>query len=402
MSGDFIYKPQPGDWDLPQELAGALDPVALALLSEGELEGIPVGVGFQASKAYAELSEVIETESDPAIIAERIATTRAPWEQRYPGAPMWDRIHRSIASELAERGHLHMAVELVASLTSPYEKIKGIKGICAAVDDTPDISSLFGGLLQGADRETHIGLTRALRDDMISETGDPNVIETLDRTLAIAGVEDDPISGWIESRKIAEPDVDWSFAESLASQVTWPSDIPDIWKRYAMLVTIEAFGHIDRDPSSVDSADVIGIIADFETRFGDAEVWDQLKAAIAIRTSVRGQHETGVEIALSARSPQVIGSVVLALASNGHQEPALDLAARNPDPALAVELLLDVEWEYEDSGATKLSELVRDDSLPKARRVAMMEAVRDRFVAIDALSLAAKWQNMISDVESEH
>ena len=400
MSGDFPYRPQPGDWYLPKELQSALDPVSFALLSEGEFEGIPIGVGFQASQAYAELSEVIETEPDPAVIAARIASTRAPWEQRYPGAPMWDRIHRHVASELAERGHFRMAVDLIASLTSPYEKIKGLKDICAVVDDAPDSSVLFGVLLESADLEAHVGLTRALRDDMISELDDPDAIETLDRTLATAGVETDPITGWIESRKLAEPEVDWSFAESMADFDGWPTEIPDLGKRYALLVVTEALGHIERDPSSVNAADVVGIVAEFEARFGEAEVWDQLKAAIAIRSLVKGRQESGTEIALSV-SPQTIGSIVVALASGGHQEPALDLAARNPGPELAVDLLLNIEWKDPDSGVAKLSEFVADRSQPKAHRIAMMEAVRDRFFAIDALSFAADWQNMISDAESE-
>src|SRR3990167_11439479 len=102
MSDDFGYKPQPGDWDLPDEVRESLDPVSLALLSEGELEGVPVGVGFQASNDYGEVLTLVESAADPSSIMAKIHEVRTPWEQRYPGAIMWDRIHGHLAVRLAE------------------------------------------------------------------------------------------------------------------------------------------------------------------------------------------------------------------------------------------------------------------------------------------------------------
>ncbi len=400
MNGDFVYKPLPGDWELPPEAKEALGPVAYALLSEGELEGVPIGVGFQASKDYAALSEFMETESDPDLIVAKIKETRSPWEERYPGAAMWDRAHGYIALGLAQKGHLQEALDLISTIVSPYEKIARVGDLesCEGVDINAVIGSLMADVEDDAKRS---GLIRALRDHMIDKTTDPDMVNALDRLLVESGVETDAVVGWVESRKIAEPRLNWAYAEHIAHEDVWPPEMAAYWKRYVLLAITETIGQIDRGEIASDINGAIGILDDFESNFGDAKVWDQLRAGLAMRAFAKDQAESAMLISLSVRDPELIASLTVAVAEHGNQDAALELATSNPNPAVAVDLLLDVEWEDEDVGVSKLSQIVQDDTQPKERRITMMKAVRDRFTNINALDMAVKWQDMIDELKEE-
>ena len=403
MSDDFGYKPQPGDWDLPDEVRESLDPVSLALLSEGELEGVPVGVGFQASNDYGEVLTLVESDADPSSIMAKIHEVRTPWEQRYPGAIMWDRIHGHLAVRLAERGHVQESLDLLATVVSPYEQVARIDDIAEMETARDlDVNLLLASLLPEDDDAKRHGLMRAMRDKMIDSASDHDTVAKLDQSLADAGIEEDPVTGWIESRKIANTRLDWSYAEYMAGIEGWPTEMPAIAKRFVLLTVTEIIDQIDKGEIQSDVNNAIGVLDDFEGHYEGAEVWDHLRAGVAARAFIKNQPESGMAMAFSVRDPELIGSIAVTLATTDQQDAAVELAARNPNPKLAVELLLDIEWVDEEAGASKLSELVQDETEPKERRIAMMQAVRDRFTEVNALDMAVKWQDMIDELTKDN
>jgi len=403
MDNNFNYKPQPGDWELPEELKESMDPTAYAVLSETELEGVPVGVGFQASKDYARVFDLLESESDPTVILAEIEAVRTPWEQRYPGAAMWDRIHGHIAVQLAGNGHADAALGLLSTIVSPYEKLARVGDIADLETGVElDLDSMVESLMNTDDDAKRYGLTRALRDRMIDRALEPEMVDQLDQILMNTGVEANPMTGWIESRKIADPRIDWSFAEDIAGEDIWPETMPTFWKRYILLAVTEGLEQIGKGENSLDADDAIGIIDDFDKKYGDARVWDQLKVGFVIKSYAKNELENAMKIALSIKDNELIGSIAVTLAQRGHQESAMELAAINPNPKIAVELLLEIGWDDEEMGVRKIMQLVQDETLPAQRRIAMMETIRDRFTESNALDLAVKWQDMIDEVkESE-
>lgn len=393
------YRPAPGDWDLPPEAKETLGPLAYAILSEAELDGIPVGVCFQASKEYASILSRIEAGADSALIMAQIQEIRAPWEERYPAAGIWDRLHGLVATHLAHQGYVQEALGLIPTIVSPYEKIALIDGLEDV--DGIDFSEVVGRLMAGADDNTkRAGLARALRDHLIDRALDPEHVDTLDQFLATTEVEADPVTGWVQSRKIAKPRLDWAYAEHMAQQAIWPPKMSAYWKRYVLLAMTEVISQIDSGDIAPDTLDAIAILDHFEANFGTAEIWDQLRAGLALKGFAKAQAESAMLVSRSIKDPETLASLSVAVAQLGEQQAALDLVSSNPSPALAVHLLLDIEWTDPDAGVRRLSGIIEDVTEPKERRIAMMEAVRDRFIDISALDKAVEWQNMIDSLQA--
>ena len=404
MTDPSQYAPQPGDWDLPPEWDSLLDGVDRALVTEGELEGVPLPAMLQAVNDFTPAYEMVSAGATVEEIAELVDTVQDQWDERYPGAPMLDRSRFGVAMRLIDHGRADDAVEIANRLISPYLLVDVISRLDEEVAEDFDTSVLFSKMQGDGGPERLLGISRAVRDNFIEGCVNRDQVAAFDEMLVNAGVEEDPISGWLASRRLAQPRRDWGTAEDFLSHSEyWTDDVDPFDRRVAALTLVDGVTALREahDNLNTETTSLVRIIDSFEDRFAEAEVWHQMRATLSLLAYAKEYPDLGQRIALSIRDSRYIVSVVLQLQQTEQEREAIELATHIPNARLAVTTLLDGGWTDELAGSTQLSEMLADRDSPVERRIALMETVRDITFDNGDIRRAEVWQGRIDDLREQ-
>lgn len=412
---EFRSQPKPEDWVIPADFEEAwkegessLDPVGLAILKEHKWDGVPIPFGFQTVKAFSAQMEKLDSGISPDVVADELIEQWAENESRYPDTGMWDRGRGLALATFVEKGHPDQAQRVATTISDTKLLVKTVFGLQEMIPPETAVGLVVGALETG-DQERRIGVARALRDHLIQDDPQNEMIDTFDGIVAMfSGKPDyDMVTDWVASQREADKDIDWSHTEALLRNDDSYKSMPMPLRMFSHLMYIETAKEIadDKFDTKLEEGWVDSVIGYYDNAqdgiYAEAAIWGHELGNIAKSLIEKGHTEPAVEVAAAIRDPRLMATMVLEFVRSGHDEEAVALAVRNPDHKLTAELLLDVEYKDRDIAVEKLSEIVQSDDYPDEKRIGCLEVIRDRMVEMGQPDSATKYQEMVDAIRSE-
>lgn len=404
---EFRNQTKPGDWVIPagfEEMLsgyGGVDPVTLSLFKEGEFSGVPVPFAFQSIEEMTGQLERLDAGEDPAAVATEMVASFAEKEQRYPDTAMWDHGRSGAVRAFLEQGHIQAAGQLLGSFNDARRATKTVLELSSEeVIEPDDAVDLLCTLIDGKDRERSVAVARTARDDIIENDPSSELVATYNGILGqLLGQPDfDWTEDWIESQTEAHPEINWDFAGPWLRDDAAYAGMPMAQRMYNYLRLMETMLLINDGGMDADlAADIVEHQEDVrEGEYGDAKIFDRELGSLAKALVEKGDVDTAEILAAGIHDPDVIGMMLAELADK-HEQEAIELAVRNPDPKMTAILLLGVEFRN-DAGMERLVEIIRSDEYTAERRIGCLEVVRDRTHAMGDADKAAEYQDMIDAI----
>lgn len=407
MSDEFHSKPQPGDWTFPEHMVEGMDPIALAILSEHEYEGMPIPFGFQLVESIGEDLGKVQVDGD-AEAARNIRQKLNESAERYPDAPGFDRLRAHLADLLFEAGNTDEALDTVWDISQPHLLLHLAFGFLEEMEENQGdfdlVASKVKNRLFAQLSDRRMILTRAMRDRIISENHGEEQAEIFNDFLQREGAETDAIEGWAESQGSEYPNYDWNaVAETVRDDQYW-GNLSVYDRQRAMLMGInfaEAVeGDAERDMELTN--EFILYLNLMRWDHPEVQYWDIVCMQGAVGLARAGSLDSSLKLATTIQDDEYKSAVGVEYVQQGHDEQAFELVMTMQNYHLMAELLLDTPWQDDELGPHKLAEMITDEDTPLDMRIGFMEFVRDRFIDNDLLSRAAEYQEQIDKLRSGH
>ena len=398
MVGEFRSKPQPGDWTLPEEVAAGLDPLAQAVLSEHEYNGMPIPFGFQFVINNGDLFGRVQSGDLEAATAVRGQISEA--EERFPDSPGWDGLRYYVAELLLASGQQEEALATIWDIKEPHRLIDALFKHAEATDAPPDILT---DILNLPDTDRKFGLLRAVRDRMIDDgdvEGDSFAI--IADYILEEGAEADPVDGWAESQGSVYPEVDWpSTVAILRDESQWNGLPMPLRQHVAMTGLLINKSLADPEESITEAVDYLVQVIDYwREKHPNTPYWDNWAAISAVNTI---QRDTVAATRLSdcIKDDRFKASVAMEYIPLDKAEEAMALILSMRKYSLAAQLLMFGPWTDAYAPLRQLQDVMINDSYPTEQRIGFIEFVRDQMIAQDNLAGAVKYDEMLLQLRDQ-
>lgn len=400
MDREFRSKPQPGDWTIPEAFAEHMDPIAKAILSEHEYMNVPIPYALQVVDAVGDdFKKVIEGNVDA---AQPVLQKLNEASERYPDAPGWDRLRVQVISALFENGHLRKAFDAAWDISSPHQLLRCVFDIAEEryeLLDEVDIAQRLTSL--PPDRRW--ALTRALRDRVILKDLGEDQARVFNEQLRAEGLEEDPISGWIESQSPDYPEMDWHGVDVLIHDEGVWDGLSMYMRQHFIVLGLQMDVMLYEGSEQEEIREVVeGFTEWLDDRileYPNILYWDLLCVRTGILLAKYDHKAAAQKVTERIREDQFKIAMAIEYLNNGCVDESIDMVLRVNDYHLGAEILLDTSWPDDTTGIKKLTEVMESDEYPVEQRIGFLEFIRDRFIEAELFSRADETQQKIIDLK---
>jgi len=223
------------------------------------------------------LLEQVTPTSPPELFTE-IDASLAEWEERFPGARLWDRMRSNMAVRMYDETHAEAATKMIHAMRSPHNQVTTLAAIGIQHPDTYD--ELFSGIMRQYQKDPDttrlVRFLQAALDQVIEADPDHPAIGKYEKLLRSQDPAYDPVKGWIDSQREATPDMPSGKASSTLNDPRW-KDTPMPWRMHMVKSAHYANKYLEAEVSTELVAGIIGVLDHYADRFPDTVMWDSYR-----------------------------------------------------------------------------------------------------------------------------
>lgn len=246
------------------------------------------------------LMNQLTPESPPELFAE-IGTIFSEWEERFPGAPLWDRMRTNMAMRMYDETHVRAATELIHGMRSAHNQADTVVVISL---QHPDDDELLSGLVrqfqQDPDNTRHRRFLQAAHDRIIDANPDSPEVDGYEEILRSQDPAYDPVQSWIDSQREAAPAMPWDGAHSALNDPRW-EDTPMPWRMHMVKSAYHTSRHLGAEVSTELIMSINSVLDYYADRFPDIVMWDHYRVQFGAQLVEAGDPAFAFDFARSIR-----------------------------------------------------------------------------------------------------
>jgi hypothetical protein len=326
----------PAAWQTPPELPGEQPGAApnmqqlLELTMLTQYDGsytIPLPVSIVCIARESMLLRQVTPDSPPELITE-IGAVFTEWEERFPGAPLWDSMRTNMATRLYGETHLEAATEMIHGMRYPHNQAGALLDVTAKHPDAYE--ALFSGVIRqyqkDPDATRRTRFVQAVLDQAIDSSPEHPSIEQYEEMLRSQNPAYDPVQGWIDSQREAVPDMPWDNMSAGLNDPRW-ANTPMRWRMQMVKKTYFTSRRLGTDVSTEQVLGVITTLDQYAERFPDASMWDAYKADFSRQLMEAGNPAFAFDFARSIQDLAYQYGVAESFMIKGYREESGELRA---------------------------------------------------------------------------
>lgn len=353
--------PPDSDRIFPDMFSEPLDPEAAAFLAENDWEGVPIPYGFQQVQKIGDWLGRLAEEGPSDSLMEEINAGLAEPENKYPGAPMWDRQRGLLADSFLAAGHSELAMDFLQGMHSPHQMAENAISLAAKYtegggDGSAWVNGFAYRLHESQDQANYLGFVRALADHTIDEDPDAPEIDSFESVLAQYDPDFDPVQSWADSQRLLDPKVDWDgIVDIIKDDERW-TGVPINVRRFAMKLNRDMLKAMNEEPGPEQARRMLDSLNDAESAYPEANIWDVFRHSLADLLIAKSQPVLAREFGCAIKDAHIQHNLVADLYNQDFESDAFELATNVRDPKVKANLLLSNEGWPDGAGLKLLAE----------------------------------------------
>lgn len=378
----------------------SLDGFDIGILAESDLGDVPLHYGLQQTIDAMSLAARITIEGVTPEVATGITEHFTESEDRYPGAPIWDK-QRSLLARAVMGYDRDIAMDLLTGMHSFHRMaheatILAIEYAGLGHDQDAFLGDFLTHLEVGSPRFNK--LVRAFADRLIDIEPHSPLIASMEGMLSNSQPDFDPVQSWAASQRELYPQLypqlEWDTIVDLVKRDAIWTGVPLNVRRFAAKLHVTTLERLNLEPTLEAAMTAADNIDDLERQYPEATMWDTDRLTLAA-TLIESQKIDIVKVLSSTfKNPTIQGAVVVLLATEGFEADAFETAVQITDPKLRAKVLMNRHWVGE-AGGEYIAEVINDTTgrFDEETRLSFMEVMREQFVlavepqAIEAIDL---------------